>query len=205
MSKENKSVDPSEMDVSELPDLPVFQDEFTRDFIESTEQTHEGYFPFVSGTGAYRMEFPGDMIIGEKSYNIGPENRSETIVIQYPTDSINDQNAFINMRVNYFSTQLSVEKSKEQMATSSNRELEFKKIESNFDQQKLEVAEYVDDSILVLAPIIWSDDGQVMQINTTINCKENVPENKCSESIKEQKEKALEMLKSMHFITDESE
>lgn len=200
MSKENKSVAPSEMNARELTDVPAFQDEFTRDFIESTEQTHEGYFPFVSGTGDYEMDFPSDMIIGERSYNIAPENRSETIVIQYPSESIKDRTAFINMRINYYNSYLSVEHSKEQMMKSSGRLLEFKGIESPHENQLLEIAEYEDGALLVLAPIIWSEDGRMIVIHTTVNCKENVEKDLCLKSKEEQKQKAIVMLKSIVFM-----
>ncbi|WP_280137068.1 hypothetical protein [Terribacillus halophilus] len=37
--------------------------------------------------------------------------------------------------------------------------MEFSEIESFHENQLLEIAEYGDEALLVLAPIIWSDDG----------------------------------------------
>ncbi|WP_084160631.1 hypothetical protein [Terribacillus saccharophilus] len=200
MSNENNSVSPSEMNANELPDVPALQDEFTRDFLSSTEQTKEGYYSLESGSKGFNMDFPEDMIIGERSYNIAPENRSETIVIQYPSESIKNRKAFINMRINYYNSYLSVEHSKEQMMKSSGRVLEFKEIESPHENQLLEIAEYEDEALLVLAPIIWSEDGRMIVIHTTVNCKENVEKDLCLQSKEEQKQKAIVMLKSIVFM-----
>ncbi|APC47555.1 hypothetical protein BME96_04950 [Virgibacillus halodenitrificans] len=66
-------VKPSEINVENLPDVRAFQDEFTREFLQSTEETREGYYPFLSGTGAYKMDFPAGGIVGEKGYAIEGE------------------------------------------------------------------------------------------------------------------------------------
>lgn len=57
MGKENeKDIKPSEMKAEDLPDVRALQDEFTRSFIESTEEVEPGYYSFLSGrsvTGCY--------------------------------------------------------------------------------------------------------------------------------------------------------
>lgn len=68
MNNEEEAQKPSEMNPEDLPDVRAFQDEFTREFLKSTEESREGYYPFLSGTGKYEMDFPAEGIIGEEGY-----------------------------------------------------------------------------------------------------------------------------------------
>ena len=63
-----KEVKPSEMHPNELPDERALQDEFTRNFIQSTEETSPGYYPFLSNTEKYSMDFPADGIVNKEFY-----------------------------------------------------------------------------------------------------------------------------------------
>jgi len=71
---------PADMDPEELPDVRAFQDEFTREFLQSTEETRDGYYPFLSGTGRYEMDFPAEGVIGERSYAV-KDDGIENLVI----------------------------------------------------------------------------------------------------------------------------
>ena len=64
-----KELKPSEMNPDDLPDERAFQDEFTREFLQSVEETRPGYYPFLSNTGKYKMDFPADGIISNEFYN----------------------------------------------------------------------------------------------------------------------------------------
>src|SRR5699024_9847094 len=66
--KDETSTNPTEIDKGDLPDVHAFEDEFTRDFLQSTEETRDGYYHFVSGTGKYKMDFPSSGVIGDRSY-----------------------------------------------------------------------------------------------------------------------------------------
>ncbi|MFC4024368.1 DUF6792 domain-containing protein [Oceanobacillus longus] len=68
MSNEETNQKPSEMNPEDLPEVRAFQDEFTRSFLQSIEETEAGYYPFLSGTGAYQMDFPAGGIVGERGY-----------------------------------------------------------------------------------------------------------------------------------------
>ena len=61
---------PSEMDPNDLPDERAFQDEFTRGFLQSVEETRPGYYPFLSKTGKYNMDFPASGVISKNFYSI---------------------------------------------------------------------------------------------------------------------------------------
>ncbi|RDW15836.1 hypothetical protein CWR48_19115 [Oceanobacillus arenosus] len=74
MSNEDQTKKPSEMNPDELPDVRAFEDEFTRGFLQSTEESRPGYYPFLSGTGKYVMDFPAGGVVGEDSYAIKEED-----------------------------------------------------------------------------------------------------------------------------------
>ena len=60
MAKGNgNDIDPSKVRVEDLPKVRAFQHEFTRGFLQSITEVEEGYYPFISGTGAYKMWLPG--------------------------------------------------------------------------------------------------------------------------------------------------
>ena len=69
-----KDVKPSEMSPNDLPDERAFQDEFTREFLQSAEETRPGYYPFLSKTGKYKMDFPAGGLIDNLGYTIKKSN-----------------------------------------------------------------------------------------------------------------------------------
>lgn len=202
MSKEENSVSPSEMEPNDLPDVPAFQDEFTRDFLQSTEQTKEGYYPFRSGSDSFTMDFPEDMTVNKRSYEIGSENRSEFITMSH-TDT--QREAFLNQRMSYISFLSDPENSRERMRSSSDKNLEFNEIETEHKGQHLEIAEYENDSLHVTAALIWNESNQGISIFSHIDCRKDLNENQCAESKETQKDAVIEMLKSIQFTEKESE
>ncbi|MEI3599646.1 MULTISPECIES: hypothetical protein [unclassified Oceanobacillus] len=68
VNNEEQTKRPSEMNEDELPDGRAFEDEFTRGLLESTEETRSGYYPFLSGTGKYEMDFPLNGMIDGHGY-----------------------------------------------------------------------------------------------------------------------------------------
>ena len=93
MDKETKK--PSDMNEADLPDVRAFNDEFTRDFLQSTEETKEGFYPFLSGTGKYKMDFPAEGVIGEKAYTKKKRGYEEFLI------HIKDETGSI-IRINYY-------------------------------------------------------------------------------------------------------
>jgi len=59
---------PSEMDPKNLPEGRAFEDEFTRSFLQSTEEVIPGYYPFLAKNGRWEMAFPENGLTGKKSY-----------------------------------------------------------------------------------------------------------------------------------------
>jgi len=60
--------DISVMDSAELPNVVAFQDEFTREFMASTEEVEEGYYLFKSKTGGYTMMYPENARLNNLNY-----------------------------------------------------------------------------------------------------------------------------------------
>ena len=69
-----KELKPSEMNPNDLPDERAFEDEFTREFLQSAEETRPGYYPFLSKTGKYKMDFPAGGVITKQPYTLKKSN-----------------------------------------------------------------------------------------------------------------------------------
>src|SRR5690606_26543949 len=65
--------DISVMDSAELPNVVAFQDDFTREFMASTEEVEEGYYLFKSKTGGYTMLYPENAKMDEIYYEMSGE------------------------------------------------------------------------------------------------------------------------------------
>lgn len=61
-NNENKteSVKPKDMDQKDLPQVPAFQDEKTREYMVSTKEEEPGYYLLESKLKGFRMLFPAD-------------------------------------------------------------------------------------------------------------------------------------------------
>ncbi|GIO23944.1 hypothetical protein [Oceanobacillus sp. J11TS1] len=68
----------SEMSAEELPDVTAFQDEFTREFMVSTEPVKGGYYLFRSKTGGYTMMYPENARLDNLYYE-SPSDDYETV------------------------------------------------------------------------------------------------------------------------------
>ncbi|MCJ0932017.1 hypothetical protein MST22_12720 [Virgibacillus halodenitrificans] len=114
---------PSEINVENLPDVRAFQDEFTREFLQSTEETREGYYPFLSGTGAYKMDFPAGGIVGEKGYALEGE-RFESFRI-----GVKEKQIASSINFKYKNEKRNnVEVNLDMLKTSTNKSLQFEKL-----------------------------------------------------------------------------
>ncbi|MBD1221844.1 hypothetical protein [Virgibacillus halodenitrificans] len=114
---------PAKMNVEDLPDVRAFQDEFTREFLQSTEETREGYYLFMSGTGAYKMDFPAGGIVGEKGYALEGE-RFESFRI-----GVKEKQIASSINFKYKNEKRNnVEVNLDMLKTSMNKSLQFEKL-----------------------------------------------------------------------------
>src|SRR5699024_6675117 len=108
------------------PDVQAFEDEFTRDFLQSTKETEEGFYPFLSGTGKYKMDFPAGGLIDDQSYS-KRENGYEEVHI-----SIEDDTGFgMDIIYDKSSSQESLEVNKDLFKARLGYEGEFEKLSKN--------------------------------------------------------------------------
>jgi hypothetical protein len=202
MTNGKDSAAPSEMDPKDLPDVPAFQDEFTRSFLTSTEPVRECYYPFEAKSGKFTMEFPGDMSIGERSYNISPKNNSEFINISHTDESLD---VFTNIQIKYYGFMSSEESSKEGMSAKSNENLDFQPLESRYKGQRIETADLTDTYRPTFATLIWNDNNENVQIFMDMSCKEGISSKECSQMLADEKERILRVLQSIKLTQSKGE
>ena len=63
-----KSQKPSEMDPKDLPEGRAFEDEFTKGFIQSTEEVSPGDYPLLSKNERFEMAFPKEDLTASEQY-----------------------------------------------------------------------------------------------------------------------------------------
>lgn len=66
--------DISKMNPNELPDVPAFQDEFTRQFMGSIDEIEDEFYLFQSKTGKYTMMYPANAKMQRPYYGFTGEN-----------------------------------------------------------------------------------------------------------------------------------
>src|SRR5690625_4118114 len=66
--------DISKMDPGKLPNLPAFQDDFTREFMGSIDEIEDGFYLFKSKTGKYTIMYPGNAKMQRTFYGFTGEN-----------------------------------------------------------------------------------------------------------------------------------
>ncbi len=115
--------DPEEVAAEDLPDVPAFKDEFTRGFLTSIQETKDGFYPFLSGTGNYEMSLPEDGIVSERSYSIKGDY-IETAYVEVEKDEV-----MIRIRFEYYGSEAypDLDTSKLALEGSVGEKLDFQK------------------------------------------------------------------------------
>lgn len=123
VNNEDQTKKPSEMNPEELPDVRAFEDEFTRGFLQSTEETRPGYYPFLSRTRKYEMDFPAGGIVGQRGYSrekdrfesfiigVAQNEIESSIDIKYMPDNQGEEIVALDMLTASFGRDLDFEKS----------------------------------------------------------------------------------------------
>jgi len=76
--------DVADMDPEDLPEVRAFQDDYTRDFMASTEPVEEGYYEFESKTDGYTMKYPENATMDKLFYE---RNKNTFEHLQFGEDS----------------------------------------------------------------------------------------------------------------------
>ncbi|MFP7494404.1 hypothetical protein SFC66_11500 [Terribacillus saccharophilus] len=202
MSNEKRTASPSEMDQKYLPDVPAFQDEFTRDYLQSTEPVREGFYPFEAKSEKFTMDFPEDMTIDERSYSKSSKDDSEFITISHTDQSLD---VITNIQLKYYGFMGDEETSKQGMSKKMRDELNFENVSSEYENQKIEVANYSSGPFPGFATLIWNDNDENIQIFADITCGEDVDTDKCSKLVESEKERILGVFQSIKLTQNEGE
>ncbi len=64
------------------PDVPAFEDEFTREFMKSTKAVEEGFYLFESKTGGYTIWFPENAVTESEYYVKAGDQRENTSIME---------------------------------------------------------------------------------------------------------------------------
>ncbi|MEC1544888.1 lipoprotein YvcA [Bacillus halotolerans] len=92
-----EAVKPKDMDPKDLPQVPAFQDEKTREYMVSTKEEEPGYYLLESKLKGFRMLFPED---GEFSSYLSSRDENEEII---PFDSFDKtKNKMLNAQIEYY-------------------------------------------------------------------------------------------------------
>jgi len=200
---EQKELKPADMDDEDLPDMGAFQDEFTRGFLQSTEETRTGYYPFLSGTGAYKMDFPAEGDIVEEFYNI-KDKSFEAIMI-----SDGNEKANINhiITIEYYDHLTEVHKDSRigQLLSQIGEDAQLTEVEKN--HQTFYIAPYKSKEeasnldIYGYGTFVLNNDGQGgVEIILTSYC-----ENNCAELKESDDQKMYDWIMSLEFTKSSME
>ncbi|KEZ49282.1 hypothetical protein [Metabacillus indicus] len=80
-----------------LPETRAFKDEFTREFMKSTEETEDGFYTFKSKTKGYTMLFPVNAEISTMDYE---QIKSSYEALSY-SEKVHKENISYFMTVNF--------------------------------------------------------------------------------------------------------
>src|SRR5699024_4853550 len=198
MDKDETSTNPSEIDKEDLPDVHAFEDEFTRKFLQSTEETEEGFYPFLSKTKKYKMDFPSSGVIGDRSYS-NKKNEYEEFPIHIK------EGTGVKIHINYYSNRRA-----EQLTADLNRfkkrqgyEGDFNKLEK--DNQTLYYTNSEGSGFRDYLGYVQNEKGTGgIELVYEIDCRDEKKEI-CKKNKQNDKKHAMKWMKSVQFINDDGQ
>ncbi len=144
------------------------------------------------------------MIVVDESYSLGPDDRSENLEFSHLKEDKEEMGILPVITMDYYNYMSSKESSKEGLSGKIDVELEFKRLETE-ENQNIEYADTTEGPYPGIAALVWNDNDQQIQIFATVVCNDNLNEEECEESVKSEKKKILDIISSIHFMKDESE
>ncbi|WP_018934578.1 hypothetical protein [Gracilibacillus lacisalsi] len=188
--------------MEDYPETKAFQDEFTREFLVSTEEEEEGYYLFESGTGGYQVLFPKNAVISDKFYEKNGE-RFESVTFE---DYSVDENYYISHDLTFsdygedwmdenlyaLSTSVNYEGDYEKKKT-DNTEIYYAKQEKKYESNEKKRTVYRTFSYIIPK----GGDIGLEYIYSAYCYDEN---ESCKIDQKEQEEIALKLMKSVEFL-----
>ncbi|SCA84117.1 lipoprotein [Bacillus glycinifermentans] len=141
---QEEAVKPKDMDPKDLPQVPAFQDEKTREYMASTKEVEPGYYLLESKLKGFTMLFPED---GEYEEDLSSNNGENIEGIAFNSYD-KKTNIVLNAQVKYYSQQSYVNKPKTMLkiisgqngykgdfekSNKSGRDIYFAYMKNNFD------------------------------------------------------------------------
>ncbi|MDL4842637.1 hypothetical protein [Aquibacillus rhizosphaerae] len=190
---------------AKLPETKAFQDEFTREFMDSTEEVKDGYYLFRSKTEGYTMLFPKNAVISKRSYE---RNKSPFESITFE-DYSKKENYYFKYDVSFTSYgEDSIENSLEILSDSLDYSGDFKKItdenkliyyakkKQNFEADNRSRTVY-----FFLSYIVPKGGSVGIEYTYSASCYDEL--NSVCDVKPEEEKKALMLMKSVEFIKNE--
>ncbi|AIF45236.1 hypothetical protein [Virgibacillus sp. SK37] len=195
---QEKSTKPAEMSKEDLPDVRAFQDDFTREFLQSTEETKEGYYPFLSGTGAYKMDFPAGGIVGEKGYGKVKEKKEGFGV---GVLSKNGLQSSIDFNYDSYKESGNVNSYIDNLKQRLQMEVEFKEVNTQKNQQSFYYSSFERNDFQTYAGYVQNNVGNGgIQVVYQIDCKKTTQ--LCEENKQENLDRFINWLQSIEFVNE---
>ncbi|WP_206892792.1 hypothetical protein [Bacillus sp. NTK071] len=193
MSDDNQTTDPEKVNAEELPKVRAFENEFTRGFLQSIEETRNGYYPFLSGTGNYKMDFPADGIIGEAGYSL--QEGSESYLIGNTSGEIEGE---IVIKYYQFMKNEFKDSSLQTLNDLYDRPLEFE--EKKLDGRSINIAFFEDEigNQIVVGFIQNTKDSGAVEVDYTFQCKESNSD--CTKRIEDKKKDIENWMETITFL-----
>lgn len=94
-----KSQNSSEMNPKDLPEGRAFENEFTRSFIQSTEEVSPRYYPFLANNGKWKSSFPKEGLTNYLDYT--PKDNFESFIF---TDDKKGADSSATVNIDYYSS-----------------------------------------------------------------------------------------------------
>jgi len=194
----NEELLPKDMNPADLPEGRAFEDEFTRSFLQSTEEIMPGYYPFLSMNGKYTMGFPREGLTSKIAYPSRENQESLSVTIWEANSDIVG-----HMKVNYYGfLNPGFEESKlSTLETIIENKLKFEQIQEegqtlyvSFFQEK-EVPDDFEESYGYAGYLQNNKGAEGIYLIYTSSCKAN-----CEELKEADLKQAYEWMKSVKFI-----
>ena len=194
-----ENVDSKDTETDDLPEVRAFQDEFTRGFLQSTEETRPGYYPFLSATGAFEMDFPESGKIAENLYHI--KNKSfEIMKVNVGTETSDILHTIRIQYTGHLEEEIHKKTSLGMLHSELEGDLNFERIEEG--QQIYHISEFELEKdedyheVYGFAAYVFNKQGQGgIEIVYNAHCLEN-----CAELRESDKQNIYDWIKSVRFL-----
>ncbi|MGD6817077.1 hypothetical protein [Metabacillus sp. 84] len=182
---------------SEASKAAAVQDEFTKSYLTSLEESDKGYFTFKSKTDGYTMFLPSDAVISEDFGNEKRDNAFEAIMYGYESNG-----ASITTRITYEnkpSTQ-DIEEKQRLLSVSVGYEGTFEEIKAKGKTMYFakKTSELKNSNAFVYFSFIKAENSdQAVEFIFNTRCKKE--DKTCNANVKNLENTAIKIMKSVQF------